>query len=258
MSVSSIVIGNATTVKVIVMTVIIIILYHILSFIYNIVKSLIVLNRNGIPLISVDYETLKSLFYVDTRSLFTHLMKSFKNGSGLHAWLTPVGKPFIVISDASILSQVIVENAQKLTKHHAFGILELYRKTDLQSGPAWKVVHRIASRFPVHDNELQQGLQEMLSKWIDSLKTMKDGSCFADYTRAYYWELVLFLVMGPASDAKERLKLRNLYSKSWIACIDALADSFAHMFSGFMWLPLPKGNDHHQLLKHSLLKLSLK
>lgn len=99
----------------------------------------------------------------------------------LYRWLTPVGKPFLVVFDDKIISQIIVTNQGKLTKHHAFGIsehfrktdlpyvyiyeyiyvlyvgiLEHFRKTDLQSGPAWKVVHRIASKFPVvcHINHL--------------------------------------------------------------------------------------------------------
>ena len=167
-------------------------------------------------------------------------MNTFSKGSGLYGWLTPVGKPFVVVSDAQILAQIIVENAGKLTKHHAFGILELFRKTDLKSGPAWKVVHRIASKFPIHDNELQSGLQEMLSKFIDSLESIDSETCFANFTRAYYWELVLYLVCGPATDIQERIKLRDLYSRSWIACIDALSQPLAHMFSVYMWLPLPK------------------
>ena len=169
-------------------------------------------------------------------------MKSFEGGSGLNGWLTPVGKPFIVVSDEKVLAQIIVENAGKLTKHHAFGILELFRKTDLKSGPAWKVVHRIASKFPINDMELQDGLQNMLSTFINSLDTINGDTCFADFTRNYYWELVLYLVCGPAAPAKdaERLELRNLYAKSWIACIDALGQPLAHSFSGYMWLPLPK------------------
>ena len=111
-----------------------------------------------------------------------------------------IGKPFVVVSDSNILSQIIVENANKLTKHHAFGILELFRKTDLISGPAWKVVHRIASKFPINDNELQQGLHDMLSSFVDSLATINSSTCFADYTRKYYWDLVLFLVCGPTDN----------------------------------------------------------
>jgi len=184
-------------------------------------------------------------------------MKSFQGGSGLKCWVTPVGKPFIVISDANVLAQVIVENAGKLTKHHAFGILELFRKTDLKSGPAWKVVHRIASKFPINDVELQDGLQEMLSKFIDSLDTINSDTCFADFTRSYYWELVLYLVCGPAKDNAERLKLRNLYAKSWIACIDALGQPLAHSFSAYMWLPLPKVIRYRYLswkLRNEILK----
>jgi len=50
-----------------------------------------------------------------------------------------VGKPFVILHAESVLEQVLVKNASKLTKHHAFGVLELFRKTDLPSGDAWKV-----------------------------------------------------------------------------------------------------------------------
>lgn len=230
-----------TLINPVITTIAIIIVYNITVFAFTLVRSLIILKRSGIPLISLNTGALlSSLWTLDTRALFRYLMFSFKEGNGLHGWLTPVGKPFVVVSDAHILSKLIVENAGKLTKHHAFGILELFRKTDLQSGPAWKVVHRIASKFPMHDNELQSGLQDMLSKFIDSLESLDSETCFANFTRAYYWELVLFLVCGPAADAQERVKLRDLYSKSWIACIDALSQPLAHMFSMYTWLPIPK------------------
>jgi hypothetical protein len=50
-----------------------------------------------------------------------------------------VGKPFVILHAESVLEQVLVKNASKLTKHHAFGVLELFRRTDLPSGDAWKV-----------------------------------------------------------------------------------------------------------------------
>ena len=45
--------------------------------------------------------------------------------------MTPVGKPFIVMTDEKIMEQILVKNSSKLTKHHAFGVLELFRATGM-------------------------------------------------------------------------------------------------------------------------------
>lgn len=117
-------------------------------------KSLNVLNSmrlHGIEIFQPSFRTILSLFSANPKFLFEHLMNDFKTGkgSGLYGWLTPVGKPFLVVTDSQVLSQIIVENQPKLVKQHAFGILEYFRKTDLVTIPAWKVVHKIASKFPV-------------------------------------------------------------------------------------------------------------
>ena len=231
--------SNKTLIPII-LSLLLILLYNILVFIYNLIRSLY-FKRNSIPLIPLDYNTISYLWSLNTRSLFNSLMNSFaKNSGGIYFWLTPVGKPFVVVSDANVLSQIIVENAGKLTKHHAFGILELFRQTDLKVGPAWKSVHRIASKFPINDIDLQNGLRDMLSSFIDSIDCIDSNTCFADFTRNYYWELVLFLVCGPTENKKERKNLQNLYANSWKACIDALSQPLAHMFSIYINLPFPK------------------
>lgn len=142
--------------------------------------SLLLIWLGGIPVLQPGLGTLFSLFDSDPKKLFESLSVDLKHGNGLMGWLTPVGKPFLVISDEKVLAQVIVDNQSKLTKHHAFGILEHFRKTDLISGAAWKVVHRIASKFPIKDSNLQQRLEELLRRYCDDVSTAGD---FAEYTK---------------------------------------------------------------------------
>ena len=142
-----------------------------------IVRGLFALYRFRLAGIEIFYpgiDTVRSLFSADPQQLFANVMLDIKrstpdlnpnftpdlsqlnpnftpdlsqlhpnftraNQTGLYGWLTPVGKPFLLISDSTVLAQVIVENQSKLTKHHAFGILEHFRSTTLTSVSAWKV-----------------------------------------------------------------------------------------------------------------------
>jgi hypothetical protein len=101
----------------------------------NFTPDLSQLNPNFTP----DLSQLNPNFTPDLSQLHPNFTRA--NQTGLYGWLTPVGKPFLLISDSTILAQVIVENQSKLTKHHAFGILEHFRSTTLTSVSAWKVIH---------------------------------------------------------------------------------------------------------------------
>lgn len=208
-------------------------------------STLSLLRSRGIEILQPSFSTLLSLFSSDSLSLYDKLMAAFARGdrtsAGLYGWLTPVGKPFLVITDSRVLSQIIVEHQPKLTKHHAFGILELFRKTDLEAGPAWKVVHRIASKFPVNDENFQIVVSKLISKFTSDFATLtsEKGSCFAMFTRDFYWEVVLIMVIGDQLSVDEMKSLQSLYRDAWSACIVALGQPGAHMFSFYAWLPFP-------------------
>jgi hypothetical protein len=199
--------------------------------------SIAAIRKAGIPVLSIGWKTLVSLFQGEPEELFQSLTVDVKKGEkdcGLTGWLTPVGKVFLIVHDEKVLEQIIVANQANLTKNHAFGLLEHFRKTTLKDGDAWKVVHRIASKFPVKDAAFQAALQRMLSVYLVNIGKLRGVQMdFASFTRAFYWRLVLLMVFGddgtetdtPAPTTKRGsppLPLPALYEDAWVACIDAL------------------------------------
>ena len=116
--------------------------------------------------------------------------------------------------------------------------------TDLKSGvEAWKVVHKVASRFSINNHELQCKLKIMLNQYCVGCGQLSSGSGssgskvldFAQYTKDSYWGLVLLMVLGSAEDTE----LCMLYKDAWTSCIDALSSPLAHTCSFYTYIPLP-------------------
>ena len=214
-------------------------LYGAVAYIFQAIITLYKLYMGNIPLLVPSISRhLPAVMRGNPGELFDLVMPDLKASAGLIGWLSPVGKPFVVIQDEKVMEQVLVKNANKLTKWHAFGVLELFRRTNLEhSEAAWKVVHKVASRFSVNNSEVQTKLQVMLSQYSAGCATLaRDGRDFAEYTKLFYWDLVLLMVCGEADGDKE---LSALYKEAWTACIDALGSPLAHTCWFFTYLPLP-------------------
>ena len=221
---------------------------RVLSTLFNLYKA-------GIPILFPSLEGLWGFLDGNTLHLFDYLSILLRKYDGVVGWFSPVGKPFVIISDESVLSQLIVQNQSKLTKHHAFGILEIFRKTHLHSTPdgkgdAWKVVHRIASKFPILDKELQGTMRQLLERYMKTVPGIDDPNLnslvdFAEYTRQFYWDFVLLLVTGEIGNES----LGRLYQHAWRACIKALCKPGAHMFQSFASFPLPVMREYKSLTK---------
>jgi len=91
----------------------------------------------------------------------------------------------------------MIKHAHKYKKQHANGILEIFRKTTLPvSGlPAWQPVHKLASRFGKHTEDLDSILQPLLDKLCSNLLKEKNpdvGSAVSDF----YWRVTLAIALG--------------------------------------------------------------
>ena len=171
-------------------------------------RTLLEWRRSGVLIFYPSWETLKvviqSIVYKSRpREMFDKIMSDFRRLSsqagGLYGWLSPLGKPFLVVTDAGVLSQIIVQNANKLTKWHAFGCLEYFRRTELPSNVnAWKVVHRVASKFPVHDEGFQSCLSQLINKYISEFASLssEEYQDISVHTKEFYWQVVLLMVIG--------------------------------------------------------------
>ena len=85
-----------------------------------------------------------------------------------------------------------------MTKWHAFGVLEYFRKTELPNISAWKVVHRIASKFSVNDVRFQSVLSRLVYRYLEEFAAISSTGHqdFAEHTREFYWLVVLVMVLG--------------------------------------------------------------
>lgn len=93
----------------------------------------------------------------------------------------------------------------------------------------------------MNDIDFQFIVSKMLAEYCDNFaeKSCVGRICFADYTRDFYWKLVLVMVIGERAIDEALEDLISLYRDAWIACIAALGQPGAHMFSFYMSLPLP-------------------
>ena len=73
-----------------------------------------------------------------------------------------------------------MENQANLTKHHAFGVLEYFRQTNLSGGDAWRVVHKLSSRFPINKKSVTDVIQPRLQRFCSEVTASFD---FAEYTK---------------------------------------------------------------------------
>lgn len=220
------------------------------------------LKVENIPILNIGWDTIGTFISRDTQHFFHSLMKDLKKGrsleTGIAGWLTPVGKPFLVIHSQDVLEQVIVKNQKKLTKFHAHGLLEVFRKTTLRHEEAWKIVHKIASRFPIKDQEFQQALKKMVDRFLDEIQSKNGVSFdFADFTREFYWELVIFLVLGEPNTIWDK-SIVTLYKETWESCLSALNSPIGHVFPFYMQLPIPTVIRYHQLAKKLRKEISEK
>ena len=219
-------------------------------------RTLVEWRRNGVTVFNPSWSTLKLFIesfidHVRPRALFDAIMLDFhklsEQGGGLYGWISPIGKPFLVVTDPGVLSQIIVQNADKLTKWHAFGCLEYFRRTELPSKVnAWRVVHRVASKFPINDKEFQSCISKLTHKYISKFASSSEGEFqdFSIHTKEFYWQVVLLMVIGedalghdeePGGDLVDIKTFIELYKCGWTACIRCLGQVWAHVLSFYMY-----------------------
>jgi hypothetical protein len=85
-----------------------------------------------------------------------------EEAGGVFAFASPVGKPFIIAGGEEIVKDVLIHHASHYGKQHANGILEIFRKTALPTSgiPAWRPVHKIASRISRNSGKKKGGGKE--------------------------------------------------------------------------------------------------
>ena len=74
---------------------------------------------------------IRKLPWHDLRLVLSECSTHLKEHDGIFRFDTPLGKPFILVSNVQVLDDIFVKHAAKYKKQHANGILEIFRKTTL-------------------------------------------------------------------------------------------------------------------------------
>ena len=163
-----------------------------------------------------------------------------EEAGGVFAFASPVGKPFIIAVGEEIVKDVLIHHASHYGKQHANGILEIFRKTTLPTSgiPAWRPVHKIASRISRSSESVELELVALVDKLVQQLRDLGATNRPVDVGRLisnWYWQVTLLLVLGP----HEQAGLDVEYRWAWEACIERLSSPVINALSWYKYLPTP-------------------
>jgi hypothetical protein len=173
----------------------------------------------------------------DIRSAFAAVGQMLEEAGGVFAFPSPVGKPFIIAGGEEILKDVLIHHASHYGKQHANGILEIFRKTTLPASgvPAWKPVHKIASRISRNSESAELELVALVDKLVQQLADLGEARGPVDVGRVisdWYWQVTLLLVLGKYPEG-----LDVEYRAAWEACIERLSSPVINALSWYKYLP---------------------
>ena len=182
------------------------------------------------------------------REAFTVVGKMLEESGGVFAFLSPVGKPFIIVSDEAILKDVLIHHASHYGKQHANGILEIFRRTTLPTSgtPAWKPVHKIASRLAGISEHTERDLIALVDALVNDLLAAPGPVDVSKAISDWYWKVTLLLVLGdPATLAPYPASLDHHYRQAWEACIERLSSPIINALSFYKYMPTPANVWYH-------------
>ncbi|EKX31726.1 hypothetical protein GUITHDRAFT_156504 [Guillardia theta CCMP2712] len=164
--------------------------------------------------------------------------EALRETGGIFAFSSPAGKPFVIVNNEDILKDILVHHVARYKKQHANGILELFRKTTLPNSqsPAWRPVHKLASRMCFHSVEKEQKLLSLVDELCVMIKKEEDNRKvnLSALLTDWYWKVTLFLVLGEVPQG-----FPDAYRDAWLACIDRLSSPLINSFFFYKFIPTP-------------------
>ncbi len=166
-----------------------------------------------------------------TRSMLEHVEASLRSSGGSALLHSPLGKSFVVTSDAELLRFVLVRGAEFYATADINGLEQHFRASTLTDGQAiWPLAHRLAATFPMDHREVGTHILSCIDASLPPQGGRLDATASAD---ALWGEIQTHVLFGRRAPG-----IAPLVRAAFETLLGRLQSPLVHLWSSWQKLPL--------------------